>query len=96
MRTDVVDFDGYLKQGAYRDLLFRVLTWLGIALAAASVASLAAMHGLARMPVVCLERLGKRLAHLANAIGPFGLLVCLLACLAAASVAILVLLDRAF
>ena len=75
MSTDKNDFDDFLKKKLYRDLLFRSVIWIGIASATGYLAVF--YRGI--QPLEYLERVSATLAPLANTLGTFSLLLCVLA-----------------
>ena len=74
MATDN-EFDEFLKQNLWRDLVFRALIWIGISMATAVVA----IYGQGVEPEEFVNRVVQTLSPLATSIGVFSLLLCGLA-----------------
>ncbi|WP_407276391.1 hypothetical protein [Halothiobacillus sp. DCM-1] len=75
MSTDDNEFDNLLKRKLYRDLLFRSVIWIGVASATGYLAVF--YQGI--KPLDYFERVSKTLAPLANTVGTFSLLLCVIA-----------------
>lgn len=75
MSTDVNDFDKYLKQNLYRDLLFRSVSWL---LISAATGYIAIYYG-GSTALFYFERVGNTFGPLVNSIGAGSVLLCIIA-----------------
>ena len=75
MSTDSNDFDSWLKENLYRDIVFRSIIWSTISYATGYLAIL--YRGI--KPIEYFSGMAKPLMQLINTVGTFSLLLCVLA-----------------
>ncbi|MGN2438039.1 hypothetical protein [Pseudomonas syringae] len=73
MATDKNDFDDWLKEKLYRDLLFRAVVWASISVLAAYYA----IDALGIKPLDYFDRMQQSLGRMINGLGSVSLLLCL-------------------